>query len=76
MKANFTQYIRAVGGAARTDNMTEGRFSPEPYLDDSVHDVQASAIWILLSGAVFLACLGLITLVNSWVPERESHAPT
>lgn len=71
MKANFTQYIRAVGGAARTDNMTEGRFAPEPYLDDSVHDVQASAIWILLSGAVFLACLGVITLVNSWVPKHR-----
>ncbi|EJD37327.1 hypothetical protein AURDEDRAFT_147047 [Auricularia subglabra TFB-10046 SS5] len=71
MKANVTEYIRAVGGAARTDNFAEGIFTPAHHVVDSLKDVQASATWILLSGAAFLGFLGIITLVDNWTPKHR-----
>ncbi|EJD37317.1 hypothetical protein AURDEDRAFT_173591 [Auricularia subglabra TFB-10046 SS5] len=56
MKQNVTDYIQTVGGAARTDNAVAGNFTLRPLLYDS---------------AVFLFCLGLLTLVNTWVPKHR-----
>ncbi|EJD37311.1 hypothetical protein AURDEDRAFT_129509 [Auricularia subglabra TFB-10046 SS5] len=65
---NVSNYIDTIGGDARS-----GTVSLMPLLDGTVARVQESARWILLAGAVFLACLGLLTLANyeSWVHKHR-----
>ncbi|EJD37333.1 hypothetical protein AURDEDRAFT_173608 [Auricularia subglabra TFB-10046 SS5] len=66
IRENITEYVNTIGGAARTDTRN---FTFASILDARVAEIQVSAMWILLSSAVFLACLALITLVNSWRPK-------
>ncbi|EJD37330.1 hypothetical protein AURDEDRAFT_173605 [Auricularia subglabra TFB-10046 SS5] len=46
------------------DNFTD-------YINTVGGAIQVSAKWILAASAVFLACLGFLTLVNSWFPKRR-----
>lgn len=69
VQGNFTEYIQTIGGAARTDNLA-ANFTLEPTVDGVVDPIKASDIWIPLAGAAFLASLGLIAIVNEWVPKR------
>ncbi|EJD37325.1 hypothetical protein AURDEDRAFT_188092 [Auricularia subglabra TFB-10046 SS5] len=71
MRANFTTYIQAVGGAARSDDIAKEKFALEGVLDAKLADVQASALWIPLAAGAFLASLAFIAIVNAWVPKHR-----
>lgn len=79
VKSNFTTYLDTIGGVARQDNLTAGTtdedfwkaFSLTPTINGVFATIQASDVWIPITGAAFLACLGILGIVNEWVPRHR-----
>ncbi|KZW03427.1 hypothetical protein EXIGLDRAFT_828360 [Exidia glandulosa HHB12029] len=66
----FSAYIQTIGGAARTDDL-QTNFTLDPIISGLTDPIQASDIWIPLAGAAFLASLGVLAIVNEWVPRHR-----
>lgn len=72
--SQFETYIQTIGGAARTDNVTSlTTFTLRPLIDSITDNIKASDIGIPIAGAVFLASLGFIAIVNEWTPKRRFY---
>ncbi|KAH7093943.1 hypothetical protein BKA62DRAFT_721690 [Auriculariales sp. MPI-PUGE-AT-0066] len=74
MNQKFTEYMYSFNSTARFDSTTSTALNENLFnlLKGHLADLDASSLWIPLSGGVFLIILAFIVLVNSdWFPQHR-----